>query len=440
MAATCTTPDDRTKEIASLVAVEMKKHLDPVQGLLKLLEAPASKAGVSPMEMLQKMANDGNGNIFAHAGGDGAMLSAPYKMARGCGMGDYLSDLYKVYQAGPLTDTARKIMQEKHQSRFFDPSHEKAALAENSGVTGGYTVPPQFMTEILRLAIEPQLIRPRARVIPMTSMTAQIPAFDYTTTGSTGNTPFTSGVVAKWTSEAATRDETEPVFKQVELKAWELSLYTLASNNLLADSAAALDTVLTQLFAMAIGWYSDFAFLRGDGVGKPEGMLNAPAAIGVSRAVASKIKLLDILKMQSQFLMQSWGNGIWLAHQSTIPQLGQISDGDQTSSFAFGRNIILELSGGATKKLPSELLGMPLFFTEKLPVLGTAGDLMLIDPGMYLIGDRMEMQIDVSQHYRFLNNQMVWRVVVRFDGRSWLNKYITLADGAHQVSPFLYLS
>jgi HK97 family phage major capsid protein len=57
------------------------------------------------------------------------------------------------------------------------PSGEfrKTALAENSGITGGYIVPPQFMTELLTIAAEDAFIEPRAKVVPMTSRTMSFP-------------------------------------------------------------------------------------------------------------------------------------------------------------------------------------------------------------------------------------------------------------------------
>jgi len=47
--------------------------------------------------------------------------------------------------------------------------------------------------------------------------------------------------------------------------------------------------------------------------------------------------------------------------------------------------------------------------TEKVPALGTTGDVSLIDPSLYVIGDRMQLEIAASEHVDFLKNQMTWR-------------------------------
>ncbi|MFN7001244.1 MAG: phage major capsid protein [Elioraea tepidiphila] len=43
-----------------------------------------------------------------------------------------------------------------------------------------------------------------------------------------------------------------------------------------------LERFLLTLFGQAIGWFEEYSFLQGDGVGKPLGILNSPAAISVS--------------------------------------------------------------------------------------------------------------------------------------------------------------
>jgi hypothetical protein len=65
----------------------------------------------------------------------------------------------------------------------------------------------------------------------------------------------------------------------MELKPQELSGYTVSSNVLLQDSAYGLEKFLMVLFGKAGGWYEEYAFLQGNGTGKPLGVLNAPAAI-----------------------------------------------------------------------------------------------------------------------------------------------------------------
>ena len=85
------------------------------------------------------------------------------------------------------------------------------------------------------------------------------------------------------------------------------------------------------------------------------------------------------------------------------------------------------------------LLSVPMFCSEKLPPLGTKGDLILIDPRYYLIGDRTTINSAASDHVNFLKNQVTFRMTRRCDGRPWIEKAIALQDGATTVSPFVLL-
>ena len=321
---------------------------------------------------------------------------------------------------------------EKHYCSTFSEWKQKAALAEASGVTGGYTVPTEFYEQLMTIIAEQSFIRPRAFVQPMGSATLQIPLLDVSTVQSAGVSPFFGGVQMNWTAEAQMRTKTEPQFKQMELKAWELSGYSVSSNVLLQDSVIGLEKFLMTLFAKAIAWFEEYAFLQGNGVGKPLGILNANPTISVTRAGSNLVQFADVATMWSKLLPVSWSKAIWAFSPSVVPQLLQLKDGAN-------RAIFISIDQGATKSPNWVLFGRPAFPTEKLPALGTTGDLMLIDPSFYVIGDRMQIEIAASEHVNFLSNQMTWRVVERVDGQPWLDKAITLQDASTQVSPFVAL-
>jgi HK97 family phage major capsid protein len=329
----------------------------------------------------------------------------------------------------------RKRLEDEYKSYPVDEKgvRTKAALAEGGGQTGGYIVPPDFYNKLLAIVAENTFIRPRAFVQPMASATLQFPYLDITTAQSAGVSPFFGGVQMYWTEEAQTRTETEPQFKMMELKAHELSGYSVSSNVLLQDAAFGLEKFLFTLFGQAIAWFEEYAFLQGNGVGKPIGMLNAGVTLTKTRDNASQISYNDVATMLSKLLPLSYGRAIWTFSPTVVPQLLQLKDGAS-------RAIFISIDQGAVKAPMWKLLGMPAIPTEKVPALGTKGDLMLIDPALYVIGDRMQIEIAASEHVNFLKNQMTWRVVERVDGQPWLEKPITLQDSTTQVSPFVALN
>jgi HK97 family phage major capsid protein len=332
------------------------------------------------------------------------------------------------------SDAADRL--EKIYNSAFQP-WQKAALGESSGTTGGYIVPPDFYRQLLAIAAEESVFRQAAFVQPMASATMQFPYLDITTAQAAGNSPFFGGVIAYWTAEAQTRTETEPAFKMMELKAQELSGYSVSSNILLQDAAFGLEKFLMTLFGRAVAWYEEYAFLQGNGVGKPLGVLNAGASIisgpvAGARTTAGHLSYGDVAWMLSSLPPSSYRRAQWWISPTVVTDLLQLKDGAN-------RAIFISIDQGATKAPVWKLLNLPVNITEKLPPLGTTGDVVLADPSLYVIGDRMMLEIAASEHVNFLKNQMTWRFVERIDGRPWLDAPITLQDGTTKVSPFVVL-
>jgi HK97 family phage major capsid protein len=315
----------------------------------------------------------------------------------------------------------------------FNPwdSESKAALTSSDGTQGGYTVPPQFLDRLLQLTSEMSVVESRATRIPMTSRSVHVPALDVETAPSAGDTAFFGGLKAVWTEEAQSITETEPTFRQVELVAHELSGYSLSSNTLLADNAIGLEALLMQLFSRAIAWYKDYAFLRGNGVGKPLGVLNAASLISVSRSAGSAFALADAAGMLARLLPgYDPMHTVWAIHPTVLAQLFQMSDAE-------GNIIFID---NARARPTMILFGLPVEVSEKLPALNTLGDVLLMDLRHYLVGDRQDIEIAFSEHVKFLTNQGAWRFVARCDGQPWMRSAITLSDASSTLSPFVGLA
>jgi HK97 family phage major capsid protein len=322
---------------------------------------------------------------------------------------------------------------EPYLEKVYQTIRTKAAMAEGSGTTGGYVVPPEFYQGLMQVVAEQTFFRKRAFVQPMAGATLMFPYLDITTVQASGVSPFFGGVQMYWTEEAQTRTETEPQFKMMELKAHELSGYAVSSNVLLQDAGFGLEKFLMTLFGQAVGWFEEYAFLQGNGVGKPLGILNVPATISVTRNTGGTVKFVDVAAMLSRLLPSSQRRAIWVVHPYVIAQLVQLADSS-------GRIIWVPNNGGLQEAVPGTLFGLPVVTSEKVSTLGTRGDVLLIDPQLYVIGDRMQIEIAASEHVNFLKNQMTWRVVERVDGQPWLEKPITLQDASSTVSPFVALS
>jgi HK97 family phage major capsid protein len=327
----------------------------------------------------------------------------------------------------------RKSLEEMG-SRFVEwegDLSKKTAMAEQGGATGGYLVPIEFYSRLMQLVGEMSIVRPRATLVPMAGKSIQVPALDVTTAPSAGDTAFLGGVVGRWTEEAATRNETEPALKQVDLVNYELAGYSKVSNTLLADSAIGLDALLMQIFSRAISWYEDYAFLRGNGAGKPLGALTWAGRIAVTRSAASAVALSDVAGMFGRLLPGGTPSSIaWTVHPTVLVKLLTMAGGD---------NVIF--LGNDVRGTPRwQVLGYDVCISEKMPALNTEGDIMLADWQHYLVGDRGQVEIAYSEHVAFLTNQSIWRFVARVGGQPWLRDKVTLADASSTLSPVVTLA
>jgi HK97 family phage major capsid protein len=319
-------------------------------------------------------------------------------------------------------------------SRFieWDTVEQKATMSTQGGTTGGYLVPTEFHDRLMQLVAERSVVRPRATVIPMAGREMEIPAIDVTTPPTAGDTAMLGGVIARWTEEGAPLTQSEPALKQIKLTNYELSGYSKVSNSLLADAqAVGLDALLMQLFSRTIAWYEDYAFLRGNGVGKPLGILEWPGLVAVTRSGASAVALNDIAAMYARLLPAATDrNLVWAVHPTVLVKLLTMSQGDN----------VLMLGNDVRNQPRWRILGHEVVVSEKLPTLNTEGDILLMDLSHYLIGDRQQIEIAYSEHVAFLSNQSVWRFVSRVAGQPWLRDKVTLADASSTLSPFVALA
>lgn len=298
---------------------------------------------------------------------------------------------------------------------------------------GGYLIPETLRAELLQLSLETSIVRSRARVIPMDSLSVEFPAVDSTSNVSS----VYGGIVGYWTEEGATLTESQPRFGRVKLTAHKLTLYTEMPSELIRDAQPSMTALIDQMFPEAMGWFEDVAFFVGGGVGEPLGFMKAPAQIPVTRnAGGLAVEWVDIVNMYCRMLPQSLGRAVWVVSPDVLPSLLQMTLPGGTSPVILGGGNFV--SGSAAPYM--SLLGLPIIVSEKASASGTLGDVNLVDFGFYLIGDRQAMSARQSEDYRFKNDVTAFRVTERLDGRPWLLSPVTPRNGGNTLSAFVALS
>ena len=311
----------------------------------------------------------------------------------------------------------------------------KASLGVNTGGVGGYLLPTEFRYDMIIDAAEDAVIRPRATVIPMTTGIMQLPYPDITTSQTAGTPPFFGGMLFKWV-HAKDAGETEPQFRLLELRAWDLDGYLLASNPMLLDGARPLEFTLRQLVARSIGWFEELAFLLGTGVGQPLGAAVGPWVLTQARNAATDFQISDASGMFDQLLPYSVKRAVWIISPTVAQALVKVGQAGFGSSW--NPNVP---TNPRDEGAIGYLFSRPVFISSVLPALGTRADVVLVDPSLYVIGDREAIEISVSEHEptAYLKNQSVWRVIHRVDGQPLYSQPVTLPDATTKVSSCIVL-
>lgn len=310
----------------------------------------------------------------------------------------------------------------------------KTAMGETSGPTGGYIVPQEYSDLLLFALTEKSFFRNRSRIVPMTSGETLVPKLRAEAAHGAGVSPFFGGITYSWVSAAGgtSLPQSEPTFGQLSLWANDLMGELIASNQFVNDLSPEGERRLIELFGRAAAWYEEYAFFNGLGTdaSQPIGILNANATISVSRAGGGSVELIDLSNMVASLLPFSWANSVWGCSPTALTRVcsvqGFVPNADVDS---------VENTG-----VVGLLMGRPVYATENLPALGSRGDVVLFDPTLYVIGDRMETIVEASPHPLFTTNQTVFRVWRRVDGKPLLSAPVTLQDATTQVSGFVALA
>jgi HK97 family phage major capsid protein len=322
-------------------------------------------------------------------------------------------------------------LQDIYDSRYVSWQVSKASLDETSGGVGGYLVPPDFSARFFRDFSEASIIYPRADVVRMSTLEQRLPIPNVTTAPASGVPPWYGGMSFSW-SNANAFAETEPAVNETSLKSWSLVGYAVQSNQFWSDLSPDGEERLLKLFAAAAAWKTEWSFLQGTGADgqMPLGILNAPGTLLVTRKTSNQVNTQDVANMAGSLLPSGWKNAIWCCSPTALKQIVQLS----TSYF------INDGGGGRDDGSAGTLITRPLFVTDKLPALGSTGDLIFFDPTLYAIGDRMQVAIDISdQTTGFASAQVNVRIWLRLDGKPIFGNTMTLSDTTTSVAGYVAL-
>ncbi len=346
------------------------------------------------------------------------------------GFKSYSHFLHEVRQSTPNAPS------EFLRKAYSSDTIKKAAtgMGELVGSDGGFLVPPQYSTKIFeRVYSENNLL---AKTDQYTAA-GNVMVFPRNNESSRATGSRWGGVRAYWVQEGSTGTASAPTFGQLRLQLNKLMCLARVTEELLKDSSTSLESYLTRVFALEIGFTANNALYRGTGAGQPLGILNAPCAVTVSKESgqsAATVIPLNIAKMWSRrFALGPTGSYVWLINQDVLPQLYLMTLGIGTAGVT-----TFMPPGGLSGAPYSTLMGAPILEVEFASTLGTVGDIALVDMSQ-VVSITQGMQSMTSMHVYFTTDEQAFRTTFRLDAAPWQASALTPFQGTNTQSPIVLL-
>ena len=239
---------------------------------------------------------------------------------------------------------------------------EGKAMSTAVAADGGYLVDPQTSERIQSLLLSTSSLRSIANVVQV-----EATSFDVIVDR--------SEVGSGWATEAAaTTESATPVIERISIKLHELAAMPKASQRLLDDSAFDVEGWLAEKIATRFTRAEAAAFINGDGVDKPKGILlptkvadatwtwgnigyiptGAAADFATTNAVDCIVNLVYALGADYR------ANGAFVMNSKTVGAVRKMKDADGRFMWSDG------LAAGE----PSRLMGYPVLVSEDMPDVG----------------------------------------------------------------------
>ncbi len=329
---------------------------------------------------------------------------------------------------------------EGHQSSTFHDrcrSHFKAiqGMSETLGSDGGFTVMPEFNHNIFQHVYANDLVASTDNyTVGGNNMTFLANAETSRAHGSRHG-----GLRGYWTGEGQSISASKPTVREIQMKLQKLAVVVYLTDELISDSAQALEQYVTRKAADEFNFMIGDALFNGDGVGKPLGILNAPSLLAIAAEpgqTPATIVAANIIKAQNRFFAPYFGNANWYLNQDCMQQLMQLTLGTGTYS---GQLVYMPPSGLSGAPYGS-LGGRPLKPIEFAGTVGSLGDIVLADLSQVLSISKGGIAQAVSMHVEFLTDQLALRFTMRMNATPWENSPITPFKGTNTQSSFVCIA
>ena len=252
---------------------------------------------------------------------------------------------------------------------------EKKALTVSNDSTGGYLAPPEYVNELLKTVTEISPIRSVARIRSTGQRSVQVPK-------------RTSTFSAAWVAESGTRSETTGYNVGLEeIPCHEHYAMVDISEQDLEDTVFDLEAEMQSEFAEQFAKAEGAAFVSGNSVGKPEGIMTNGDVGESDSGHASTLTADGLITLVHSIKSEYGRNGTFIFNRTTLAAIRKLKDTAGQYVFQTG----MSLQAG----VPNTVLGSPYIEVTDMPdVAANAYPVAFGDfRRAYMVVDRVQLAV-----------------------------------------------
>ena len=266
-------------------------------------------------------------------------------------------------------------------------------LREGSDGEGGYLVPDEFERRIVQAMADKNVMR-RLGTVMQTERTMTF--------------PIGKGIgFAEWVPEEGEFPIVAAEFDEVKLGAHKVATSIRVSDELLEDSVFDLEEFIIKEFAKRIGEAEEEAFIHGDGIAKPLGIIHQLEREVITEK-AGKISTDDLLDLKHAIPTRYRKDAVFLMHDSTLRELFKLRTGE-------GQYIWYE---NPKKNIPLAIFSHRVITCPSMPIIESGQPPILFgDFKHFVIGDRKHRRIKRLNEVHAQQGQVAYIMSQRVDAK-----------------------
>jgi HK97 family phage major capsid protein len=274
-------------------------------------------------------------------------------------------------------------------------------LSEGTDTSGGFLVPEQVMTDLIRKQMTMAVIRSNASVMQIGRDVVSFPKVNYgtasdDTSGYLYSQPMRPTATGEIPSSSTVHAVTSVTWGKVTIPVQTVMASEIVYNDFLEDEMIDVGNFLSDAFGEFYALYEENQFINGTGINAPMGILtqvdtsNGPTSVVSGTTSSPYFLYTGIINLEAALPSQYEPNAKFIARKGTYSNIRLVTTATTNEPLW-----PISSQQGYLGTVPPSLLGYPILKSEFMPLssTGNANALLLGDLTAYQIVDRVGLSI-----------------------------------------------